>query len=389
MRILDRYVLRNFLEPFLLCFLAFLGILLIFDLNDNLSDFVGAKAKWGQISGYYLHQLPHFTLLSMPLGLLLALLYCLSKMSRANEVISMLTAGRSVIRILAPLLICGMLATGLCLWLNYELAPMADAVRKADLERITKGEKRADSRNVIDALLAKDRMSGRLWFVRRMRTDTHQLDDTHITQLDDRGEPVQRWFAQRAVYVPRESKWVLLWGRSVRYDPNGNVDGEFDDWSQEPMESPRAARSMRGWNETPWRLSSTMMQADQLSVPQLSDYLRYNADFPSAQLAPFQTNWHYRWALPFTCLTVIFIAAPLGIVFSRRAVLTSVASSIFIFFGYLFTMFLFLALGKGGRVSPVVAGWLPNTILLVLGLYLLFLRSTNRELPRLAFRRSK
>ena len=70
MRLLDRYVLRNFLEPFLLCFSAFLGILLIFDLNDNLSDFLEAKAKWGQIGVYYLHQLPHFCLLSMPLGLL-------------------------------------------------------------------------------------------------------------------------------------------------------------------------------------------------------------------------------------------------------------------------------------------------------------------------------
>jgi lipopolysaccharide export system permease protein len=86
---------------------------------------------------------------------------------------------------------------------------------------------------------------------------------------------------------------------------------------------------------------------------------------------------------------VIFIAAPLGIVYSRRAVLASVASSIFIFFGYLFLMFLFLALGKGGHVTPMVAGWLPNALMLVIGLYLLYLRSTNRELPRLSFRKSK
>jgi lipopolysaccharide export system permease protein len=387
MRILDRYVLRNFLEPFLLCFLAFLGILFIFDLNDNLTDFVGAKAKFRQIGFYYLHQLPHFTLLSLPLGLLLALLYCLSKMSRANEVISMLTAGRSVLRILAPLLICGAVASGLCLWLNYELAPMADAVRKADLERITKGDRRADQRNTVDALLAYDRMGQRLWFVRRMRSDTDHLEDPHITQLDDRGEPIERWVAQGAIHVPREGKWVLVLGRRVSYDANGNIAGEFDDWSQEPNESPRVTRNIQGWSETPWRLSSTIMQADQLTVPQLRDYLRYNADFPALQLAPFLTNWHYRWALPFTCLTVIFIAAPLGIVFSRRAVLTSVASSIFIFFGYLFVMFLFLALGKGGHVSPLVAGWLPNGILFTIGLYLLYLRSTNRELPRLIFRR--
>jgi len=386
MRILDRYVLRSFLEPFVLCFLAFLGILLIFDLNDNLTDFVGAKAKWKEIGVYYLHQLPHFTLLSLPLGLLLALLYSLSKMSRANEVISMLAAGRSVLRVLAPLMICGLIATGVCLWLNYELAPMADAVRKIDMDRITKPDKRADSRNTLESVLAKDRMSGRIWFVRRLFMDRQNAQDVHITQLDERGEPTIRWSAQGAVYIPRESKWGLVLGRRVDYDENGNIKGEFEDWSQELKTSPRATKSMVGWKETPWRLSSAAMQADQMSVPQLNDYLRYNSDFPAKQLAPFETNLQYRWALPFTCLTVIFIAAPLGIVFSRRAVLTSVASSIFIFFGYLFLMFLFLALGKGGHVSPTVAGWLPNGALLVIGVYLLYLRSTNRELPRL-FRR--
>jgi LPS export ABC transporter permease LptG len=388
MRILDRYVLRNFLEPFLLCFLAFLGIMLIFDLNDNLTDFMSENAKLKLIGVYYLHRLPHLTLLSLPLALLLALLYSLSKMSRANEVISMLSAGRSVVRVLTPLIFCGVIATGVCLWLNYELAPRAEAVQKADLERITKPDKK-ETRNTVEALLAKDRMTGRIWFMRRLQLDKKMADDVHISQLDDRGEPATRWSAQGAVYIPSDSKWGLVQGREVNYDQNGNILGEFKDWSQEPKTSPRSTRIMVGWKETPWRLSSTTMQADQLSVPELRDYLHFNADFPRIQLAPFETNLHYRWALPFTCLTVIFIAAPLGIVYSRRAVLASVASSIFIFFGYLFFMFLFLALGKGGHVSPTVAGWLPNTVMLVIGLYLLYLRSTNRELPRLFTRKLK
>ena len=45
MRILDRYVLRNFLEPFLLCFLGFLGILTIFDLYDNRNDFMEGASR--------------------------------------------------------------------------------------------------------------------------------------------------------------------------------------------------------------------------------------------------------------------------------------------------------------------------------------------------------
>lgn len=385
MRTLDRYVLRNFLEPFALCFSAFLGILLIFDLNDNLNDFAEGKSRWKLIAVYYLHQLPHFILLSMPLGLLLALLYSLSKMSRSNEIISMLTAGRSVQRILLPLFFSSIAATALCLWLNYELAPQADALHRADMARIKFGDAVADERKVITAHLVKDRMTNRVWFAKLMRLNTGSLEAVHITQLDENGQPVTRWYASNAVYLPSENSWVLSRGRQVSFDPQGNIVGTMEDWTK--TQGPGHTRTMKGWSETPYRLSSSRMEAEQLSVPQLREYLEANADFPEAQLAAFRTHLHYRWALPFTCLTVVFIAAPLGIVFSRRAVLASVGSSIFIFFGYLFLMFLFLALGKGNHLPPAVAAWTPNATLLAIGLCLLYLRSTNRDFPKISFRR--
>ena len=46
MRILDRYVLRSFLEPFLMAFFGFLAIWLIIDLSDNGSDFLEAHASF-------------------------------------------------------------------------------------------------------------------------------------------------------------------------------------------------------------------------------------------------------------------------------------------------------------------------------------------------------
>src|SRR5687767_9961595 len=137
MRLLDRYVLRNFLEPFVICFLGFLAIWLIFDLSDNGPDFIEAKASLKAVGGYYLTQLPQTILISLPVGLLLALLFSLSKMSRSNEIIAMLTAGRSVTRVLFPLLAVGVIASLACVALNYRLAPHAEAIKKAALEQIT------------------------------------------------------------------------------------------------------------------------------------------------------------------------------------------------------------------------------------------------------------
>jgi lipopolysaccharide export LptBFGC system permease protein LptF len=140
---------------------------------------------------------------------------------------------------------------------------------------------------------------------------------------------------------------------------------------------------VQGWTETPWRIASSQLEAQNLSIPKLRDYLKHNGDFPDNQLAPFRTYLAHRWALPWSCLVVVFIAAPLGIVFSRRGVLAGVASSIFIFFGMIFLTNLFLALGKGGRINPLVAAWFPNAFFGIVGLVLLYFRSTNRELPKL------
>jgi lipopolysaccharide export system permease protein len=76
---------------------------------------------------------------------------------------------------------------------------------------------------------------------------------------------------------------------------------------------------------------------------------------------------------------VVFIAAPLGIGYSRRGILSSVAVSIILVFSMNFLTHLFLALGEGDRIPPWAAAWTPNAMFAVIGTYLLYLRSTNRE----------
>src|SRR5437588_6842303 len=133
------------------------------------------------------------------------------------------------------------------------------------------------------------------------------------------------------------------------------------------------------WSETPFRLGSANVHAEYLSFPELREYLHFNSDFPKTLLAPFQTHLQYRLALPWTCLVVVLIAAPLGIGFSRRGILSSVAASIVLVFSMNFLTHLFLALGEGDRVPAWAAAWTPNLIFAVIGVYLLFLRATNRE----------
>ncbi len=383
MRILDRYLLRNFIEPFLMCFFGFIAIWLIFDLSDNGQDFIEAHASLKQVTKFYLTQLPQIILISLPVGLLLALLFSLSRMSRSNEIISMLTAGRSVVRILTPLFIVGIILSVVLLALNYELAPHAEGVKKVALEQITKGEKKAGERDTVEGYLFRDRQNHRTWFVQKFRANSPELVGVHITQQDEHGTITRKWYSARATFNAKNKKWILTRGMSVDFDKEGNIT------DTDTFTGPVDYRDVTGWTETPWRIASSHLEPQNLSIPELDQYLHFNDDFPEEFLAPYRTYRDYRWALPWSCLVVVFIAAPLGIVFSRRGVLAGVASSIFIFFGMIFITNLCLALGKGDRIPAVAAAWIPNAFFGAIGLVLLFFRATNRDFPRFGFKRRK
>ncbi len=365
MKLLDRYVVRNFLQVYIYCIIGFLSIWLIFDVSDNISTFIDAHLGFTRVAHYYLSQLPQILVILLPVSLLLALLFCLGRMSRANEIVSMLTAGVSVPRVLLPLIMLGLLTVAASGLLNYSLAPHADLARKTLLNN----EQKTRRESQIEGQIFRNRTDRRTWFIQNFRRGQNVFNNVEILQQDEHDNIVTNYLAAKALFKPDTKSWELEAVKIVNYDRTGNIT----------KEETQPSLTINHWTETPYRLSSANVRAEYLSVPELRNYLHFNADFPSTLLAPFKTHLQYRMALPWTCLVVVFIAAPLGIGFSRRGVLSSVASSIILVFSMNVLTHLFLALGEGSRISAWTAAWLPNLGFAVIGLYLLYLRSTNRD----------
>jgi len=380
MSLLDRYLFRNFAEPFLLALGAFLGVWLIFDLSDHGADFFRNGAAFVQVGMFYLLQLPQILLIALPISILLALLFCCSRMSRSNEIISMLSSGRSLGRVLLPLFLAGFAMSGLCLGLNYQLAPRAEAAKRAALEDIRRSNKQNAPRDQVDGHLFRDRLSGRTWFVRRLRPSSSVMEGVQILQQDDMGNIIRKWYASKAIHDPATRRWTLQRGMIVDFNTSGEVL-KIDNFEEQGQ------RFLEGWLETPWRIASSRLDAQQLTTPELEEYLANNADFPAAQLASFRTTLSDRWALPWSCLVVVFIAAPLSIVFSRRGNLSSAGLAILLFFFLLMSRSLFLALGKAGRLPPEVAAWTPQAFFFLTGVFFFWLRSSNRDISSLFLRK--
>ena len=363
MRLLDRYVIRNFLQAYFYCIVGFLSIWLIFDVSDNISTFIDEHFGFALTARYYTTQVPEVFVILLPVSLLLALLFVLGRMSRSNEIVSMLTAGVSVPRLLAPLIGMGLLTVAASLALNYSLAPHAEMAKKNFI---------ATARShqfTVQGQVFRNRTDSRTWYIQTFRPGHDLFNNVQVLQQDEHDNIVMNYLAARATYHPDKKTWELTDVKVVHYDSAGNI-------AEEKM---YPSLTIEHWTETPFRLGSANVRAEFLSFPELHEYLHFNSDFPVTLLAPFRTHLQYRLALPWTCLVVVCIAAPLGIGYSRRGVLASVASAVVLVFSMNFLTHLFLALGEGDRISPLAAAWTPNLIFAAIGLYLLYLRATNRE----------
>lgn len=376
--LLDRYVVHNFLSPFSFCLLSFMSIWVIGDLTDNGGDFSGQPIAL--LLKFYIVQLPFVILFTTPIAVLLSGLFALSKMSKSNELISMIGAGRSVIRILMPLIVVGAYASMVCLAFKFQWAPASVGYKEAMLTtaRQDRSAKRAGSRVTRDIWAKRGWMhvneaDRRTWFVGKIPyTLSDEMADLFIFQMDEEDQPDQIWIAERAYWVwnANPARWVFEKVRHFVYDEN-----------QVPRITAMDILEITDWSETPWKVLSSSQNPEYLGIPGLTMYLNANSDFEDRTLAPFRTNWWYVFAEPWSCLALILVSAPLGIVYSRRGSMAGVTGAIVIFALMYLMRGTFLALGQSNRMIPFFAAWSTNLAVAATGLVLLWFRARNREVP--------
>src|SRR5437016_9015233 len=192
MRLLDRYVIRNFAQVYFYCIAGFISIWLIFDVSDNISTFLDEHISMWRVGRYYATQIPQVLIILLPVSLLLSLLFALGRMSRANEIVSMLTAGVSLPRVLLPLIGIGLLTVAATMALNYSLAPHAELARKTFLS-----EAQSRPGRYIQGQVFRNRTDSRTWFVQNFRVGDNTFNNLQVLQQDAKDNIVMSYVAAR------------------------------------------------------------------------------------------------------------------------------------------------------------------------------------------------
>ncbi len=358
MRIIDKYLLKEFAWPLLYCFDAFATLWIVLDLLDNLTDFIQYHAKFGSILHYYLIVLPEAFVLILPMSLLLAVLFCLSNLGKNNELIAMRASGIGVARMATPLLMVGLVATVVVFLVDEAFVPRAK--EKADAFMIELRGR--GSKYVLERFFFANTTERRDWFARRFDTRSRKLETVEVHQRSPDNKPQLDVFAESAVWS--NSLWRFRQAEVYDYSK-----GHATVWHVAETNFPAFA-------ESPKRLILEGRRPSQMTTAELRRHIAaLQTSRRFGHVADYQVEYHRRYAFPLTCFIVVWLGVPLGVRVSRRGgAMMGVATALGLVIAFYFLTHITLAFGKGERIPPAVAAWLTNTVFAAVGT-VLFWRS--------------
>jgi lipopolysaccharide export system permease protein len=369
MRLLDRYLLREFLIPLGYCLCGFLILWIFFDLFAEMNTFQSKKLHGGDIAQYYLVNMPETLAIILPITVLLALLYTLTNHARNHEITAIRAAGVSLWRLCLPYLAVGFVASVGLFALNELVVP--DSSEAADKILNRRAQKAAGSlrANQVANLGFSNARDERKWLIGIYNTDTAEMAKVNVNwKLPDGSS---RWLVADRAERANDS-WTFY---------NVNEYNEAPGTGALPMPVLQTnVMAFPQFTETPdeikseikisgaGRPSSRSTKLPELSIREILSYLSLHPQ--PLREKELYTKLFGRLAAPWTCLVAVLIAIPFGAGGGRRNVFVGVASSIVICLIYYFLQPLCLTFGSAGVMPPWLAAWLPNLVFGTAGLWL-------------------
>ncbi len=360
MRILFRYLLREYAKVFLICFAGLLTVYLVVDFFEKIRRFLHYDAQMLTVLQYFLLKTPAISLQIAPLAVLMATLLTMGLFSRNNEITAMRSCGISLARIASPFLLFAVAVASGLLGATATVIPLANA--RAEFVKAALIEKKQTPRTLKSDHPWIQIGPRALMNVEVVDPDGTSLRGVSLYQLGP-GFTLEEFTEAREARFTGQG-WMLLDGVHRRLLPSGRLDISLFD------------RQRLAMTQTPEDLHASLaLEPEEMTLPEVRDYAeRLRRD--GYNVARILTDYYARIAFPFASL----IMALVGIAFSlRRAgvrgggMAFGIGQALVIGFLYWSTHSIGIALGRSGVLAPILAGWVANLLFLCFGGYL-FLR---------------
>ncbi|WP_193214176.1 LptF/LptG family permease [Luteolibacter marinus] len=380
MRLSDRYIGRQVLVGTLFAIILLSSILVLGSVFQTIRTLlVDFGAPVSIIFEFIVAAIPFSLIYTIPWAFLSAVLLVFGRLSSDNELIGFRVAGLSLYRLALPVFMLGLLLSGLCMWLNLEIAPKAKSTSKHIATRAFF----MNPRSMLSAAAEKDglaRLEQSLENVRAYieKSDGSKMEGLHLFQVGDPNDPDSADIYVHAMKAEAVIDTEAQQFRLHLYDAMFETTGEAG-----PDGKPGAPEVVIAGESVPVVLPFTPAPSKQdpgtMSIAAIRDYMEEleqldvervkegKPAFWKYKLPNYEAEIQGRFASSFACLAFAFIGIPLGIKARRKDTSTGLILSLLIGAAY----FICGMIGGSSSSGVMIAAWAPNVVCVLLGMFLL------------------
>jgi lipopolysaccharide export system permease protein len=352
-RTLDRYIFSEMLPPFFLS-MSVLTLVLLLQKLFRLADLVVSKGGTLLSTAKVLaFSMPGFFVITIPMSLLVAALTTFARLSSDSEITAMRASRISLYRMVRPVFLFALVAFAVTAFTSLVLVPSASSALKAHLFNMVKSRAMVG----IEPGIFSDTFDGMVIYVDKMGS-LDQMEGVFISDERSVKEPY-------AIVAKR--------GNLIADQKTLNVTLALQDGSIHTMPGDDQSYTRMAFDAARLYLniSNTLVQkgapgrgfGDMDTAELLQEIKRTRQE--GKPTYPLETELHKRLSIPFACIVLGLIGAPLGIRRSRSGKSAGIAIALLGFLVYYIILGISSNLAETGMFRPVLAYWIPNSLMAI------------------------
>lgn len=356
-QLLDLYVVRGLVFHFALVLASFLFLFELFQLLELVDDIARNQVGGRLVVAYLYYLLPQALYWMAPYAALVAVLVEFALLSRRNELVAIKAAGVSLFRVAVPVLAVGLLVSLALFLLDVYFLPYANQRQEALWNQI------------------RGRPPQTVYHPQRKWIFGQGPRVFHYHFFDNR----QNLFGELSVLELAPERFALrrrIYARRVHWEADLQAWVFEDGWRREfERDRPAAFTSFTvatfpQMTERPEYFKKEVVESDQMNFRQLG---RYIADLRQGgfEVGRLRVEWHKKFAFPLMVVVMVLLAYPFGLTVGKRGAVGGVAFGMTLGIGYWVVSALFEALGNIQLLPALLAGWGPDLVFALAGVYAL------------------
>ena len=363
--ILDAYILRELVAPFVFAFGAYLLFWFVNIFFLAADYIINAHAPLFLVLRFLLFRVPQSTPLAFPFACLFASLLAFGRLAGDNEINAMRTAGITFMRICRTPLLCGLAMFGVSYYINETIAPVTTDLSTRSFYQIVYHTQELP---IVPGFFRKDDTTGNVFYVGNISQDKKTLTNVMIFQ-NATTSPYKTVVNADTANV-EGSILHLVNARVTKFKPTGEVDG---DAVQKTMDiglpiGETIDQFVSSSQNDPYSVNSKTLK-NQISAMQATGQGGQSLEVLKITLAQ-------RLSFPFAAFIAVVLALPLSAQIGKKGknlgMALGVALSVLLLFLYYVMMSAFSALGKNEAMNPYLAAWAPNIIMGAAGAFMFY-----------------